>query len=521
MLSRRAVRKFLDRKLPSYLRWKKFTYAELRERKNRLPVKPPIWKKLTKRQRVCFLIGATKKAFAFFLDTGCGKTLLTISLGRYFRKTGELKKMLVLVPNQLNKYEWAREINKHSPGTRYVVLHGSSSQKWVQLNENSEALFCIATYGGMLRMVCDLVLEKKRGKLTGNKILKLSKKKVRQFIKHFDGYALDESTEVQSRTALASRIIRQLAKRVSIRFVLTGTPFGKDPTPLWNQLYLTDLGATLGPTLTLFREAFFKKYDHPFKMYEYKFDNNKQAALNRMLHAGSIEYEATGLPRTEELVCEYDLPEDAASYYEKAKQRLIASHGNVQEQENAYLRMRQISSGFVGYKDDELGEKCKFRFDQNPKLDGLIAKIKTIRPDHKIVLFHQFIFSGDMIEEAFIKEGIGYVRMNKKVKDPSTVLDRFDNDPNCQVFLVSNSQGAYGLNLQVALYLMYFESPDTPILRTQTRRRVERQRSQHRSVFILDFVMRGTADEKILESLKEGEELFAGIVRGRIKFGRL
>ena len=46
------------------------------------------------------------------------------------------------------------------------------------------------------------------------------------------------------------------------------------------------------------------------------------------------------------------LGEDAETYYRKAKDAIIAAKGNYRETKNAFLRMRQISSGFVGFHDE-------------------------------------------------------------------------------------------------------------------------------------------------------------------------
>ena len=83
------------------------------------------------------------------------------------------------------------------------------------------------------------------------------------------------------------------------------------------------------------------------------------------------------------------------------------------------------------------------------------------------------------------------------------------------MFVVSNSMGAYSLNLQMAKYLAFYESPVSPKIRKQAQRRVERQHSEHDKVFIYDMVTRGTYDERILEFHKEGEDLFEAIIRGR------
>jgi N12 class adenine-specific DNA methylase len=188
VLALKARQAFLDRRRLDYRKYKNLTRDQLEERMLKLPVKPPIWYKLTHLQKVCFIIGAETQRFCYWNDTGTGKSLLAIALVRYFRRLGVLKHALILVPRKINKHEWFMELQKHSPNSSYLVLQGSSEEKWKQLSE-SNALFVFETYAGLFKMVCDKKETKKGVKLSP------SPKKVRQLAKHFGGFVCDESTE--------------------------------------------------------------------------------------------------------------------------------------------------------------------------------------------------------------------------------------------------------------------------------------------------------------------------------------
>src|ERR1700734_2167868 len=115
MIPSSVTKKFLERDLADFREYKKLTDAQLEQRRARLPIRPPIWEKLSRTQKICFIIGATQKRFFFAKDTGMGKTALSIALILYFVKLHHNKRILVLVPNKINKSEWAREIRKHAP----------------------------------------------------------------------------------------------------------------------------------------------------------------------------------------------------------------------------------------------------------------------------------------------------------------------------------------------------------------------------------------------------------------------
>ncbi len=510
MILRSTLKAFLHRSLRDCNDYKSLTDQQLDERMRRLPIQPPIWFKLRQHQKACFIAGAELNRLYFINDTGTGKTLLSIALIRYFRKLGHVKCTLVLVPTKIIKYEWAREIEKHSPKTTYCVLAGSSQQKWETLTQGDH-MIVITTYAGLLRMVCTLVKNKRK---SGKNILKPDKSKLKTLLSIIDGLALDEAaTAVKTHGKLPFRICRQISMKAKTVFALSGTPFD-DPSDLWAQMYLVDHGETLGKTLGLFRSVFFNSKMNYWGGMEYTFKSSMNSALRHMLANRSFGYEANAadLPEVVSIQKNIKLPTDAVVYAERAEQALLSAKRDYRLMKNAFLRMRQISAGFLGYYDDDEGVKAQFEFDDTPKLDLLISIIESIRRDQKIIVYHEFINSADMIARELAKRDIGHVRIYSKTKEHAKILHQFDHEPACRVMLLQNNSG-FGLNVQVASYGLYYESPVTPSVRKQTRRRVERQGSRHGRVFIYDLVVHGTYDQRILDALSRGEDVFQSIVR--------
>jgi SNF2 family DNA or RNA helicase len=508
MITKQAISKYLARPRIDNSIWKRKKRAELDQAMRRLSVKPPIWFKLQRAQKVCFLLGAQYQKFLFLADTGVGKTFLSIALARYFRKAGTVESVLVLVPRRANKHAWAKQVEKHSPKTTIEVLEGSSKHKWQQLEKQS--LLFVDTYAGFVRMLCVKVQNRK-----GKNKLKPDRKLVKRIIGRFDGLIMDESTAVKNPRALPYRICRQLAKRVPIVFGLTGTPFGTDPSDIWSQMYLIDNGTTLGETLGLFRAAFFNSVQNQWGGYDHTFNQRKKKLLHTFLQNRSIRYKANqaDLPAVNRIPRVIDLPEDANAYYQKARDALIAARGNYQECKNTFLRMRQISSGFLGYKDDDTGTRAQYAFANNPKLDMLMADLESIAPTSKSVVYVEYTYSIDRIAAELKKAGIAFVAVDGRTKDPAKALSVFDDDDNIRVCILQNSM-VMGLNLQVAQYGIFYESPVSAIMRKQAERRVERQHSKYKSVFLIDMICKGTVDEQILEFHASGEDLLKTIVEG-------
>lgn len=509
---------FIARDRYDYRTYKDLTEEQLEQRMLKLPAKPPIFYKLTIPQKVTFLAGVETQRFCFFLDTGVGKTLLTIALIRYFRKLGIVKRALILVPNRPNKTEWRDELLKHSPNSTCLELPSNIKEKWEAL-EQTNTLFVVETYAGLYRMVCDLKKKVKKGVEIDENHLVPDKKKVAALQRHFQAFACDESENVGNHQGLPFRVCRQLAKTSKAAFTMTGTPFNRDPTLLWSQMFLVDGGYTLGETLGLFRAIFCSEKDNYWSGgKEYKFLKKNQNMLNDFIANRSIEYEAdkASLPACVEVKKYVSLDSDAASYYERFKEQLIAAHGNYTETKSAFIRLRQISSGFVGFDDDETGEKVKFEFPDNPKLEMLLSILKSTRSEYKVIVFFEFTYSGNKIFEALKKNKIGATIINGQTKDTEAAKRKFMGDAKTRVLLLQWRMAA-GLNLQTARYGIFYESPVSASKRKQAKRRVERQHSLYKTVFIYDLLMKNTVDEQILDFHREGDSLFEAIIRGEAK----
>lgn len=517
-ISPRAVKAYHARPHRDYSLWKNLTKDEVRERMLKLEVRPPIWKRLRKDQRVCFTIGARKKRFAFFNETGTGKTFLSLSLMKYFKKTRDTKCNLILVPNKINKWEWLEEgFQKHTPSMECVVLHGSTKAKWQALADHPNADAFVETYMGFVRMCCDLKLvwRKRKGKRVQIEKLIPSKKKMRELMARFDGIYLDESTYVKNKASLPWRLCNQLSKAANAFFILTATPFGRDVEDVWAQTFLVDRGETLGETLALFRAAFFEEKEGYWgAAKEYKLTKAGKKAISNRLDNISIAYPAdeTTMPHLTRVPKHAVLPEDADDYLERAKSAMKNAKGDYQAMKNAFLRLRQISSGFVGFKDDETGDRAKFVFDTNPKLDLLESLVTTFKPEHKFIVFHEFNYSAGVISDKLTELGIKHVLINGMRRDGDKARHAFKHDPKVQALVLSNSAGGYGLNLQFAKYGIYYESPVGAILRKQTEKRFDRQYSLHKTVVLYDLIVRKTVDEAILRFHAEGRSLWKAIL---------
>jgi len=517
MISKNTIKEFICKEYEGWDWLKTLTKSQLIQEIEFYKSKVPSFEFKTipyTHQLAAFLIGIYNDEFLFLLDMGTGKTKIVIDILTFKKKLGKInKKILFLVPYPINVESCITEVNTHSNFTANG-LKGSSVEKWEQLQSAKEDII-VLNYDGLIAMLCNKVTRK--SKSTSKSINKMKmepvSKKVDIFCSYFSAVVFDECHFMKNRISLTFRVCNLLSSICKIRYGLTGTPFGRNPEDLWSQFYLIDKGKTLGEYITIFREAFFSTKVNYFGGYEYKFLSKYEDNLNRRIKNKSIRYsetEVNDLPSCVHNILEFNLDEEARTLYRQALNGLIESKGNLIEIDNYYTKTRQISSGFMYFKTEE-GLKEEIVFLDNPKLELLMSIISSTNEDEKMVIFNEFIKSGDIIEERLKKEKIKYVRAYSGTKDKTKELNKFLHQPKYKILLANSQSVGIGLNLQIARYVVFYESPVSPIERKQAEKRCHRT-GQTRTVFMYDLVAKNSIDKIVLQNLQQGKDLFKAIL---------
>src|SRR5204863_9533376 len=130
--------------------------------------------------------------------------------------------------------------------------------------------------------------------------------------------------------------------------------------------------------------------------------------------------------------------------------------------------------------------------------------------EHKLVVFSQWETMAMEAAKVLDGLGVGYVLLHGGLpgKERKAVLERFQTDPACKVFL-STDAGGTGLNLQTADTVVNLELPWNPAVLAQRIARVHRM-GQNRPVRVINFVTRGTIEEKVLRTVQAKRARFAG-----------
>lgn len=513
MIHRHAIKQYLEQERESFHWIKKLKEPKVDKALAELGFQSEHYDSLMLHQKQCVLAGIAIPNLCYWLEMGTGKSRVMLELFNYYYQTDTLVgKTLILAPTDEVVQSWENEIKKWGVNIPYVTLIGSTEQKWEQLTIDRGLVF--ATYIGLSYMVSSLVPKKKKKK-EGNELV-IVKPKLDKLLRGIEAVVLDESTKVSSPQSLSFKVCSQVSRVCRIRYALAGRPFGRDPIQLWAQFFLVDRGETLSPTIGFYREVFFNKKPNfwAHNAVDYVFNQKMKPELTRITAHRSLTYsvdECVTLPELVRIKKQVYFPEETLAYYQRLVDEIIVAKGDISLIKNVFIRMRQLSSGFLGVKDDETGERAEIEFGSNPKLDLLLELIDEMPEERKAVVFYEFTHSGRKISEALKKAKIKAGWLWSQTKDWKSMEYKFNNDPKYRVLVINSKKGAYGLNLQAANYVLYYESPISGIDRDQSEKRCHRT-GQARTCFIYDLVTIGSMDERILRYMQEGKNLFQALV---------
>lgn len=513
MLARSAVRAFQQRKRRSFDWIKRLPKAELQAEANQ--ILPPLHLHTVPwiHQLACLLIGVNRKQFLFLLDVGLGKTKVILDTFHNRSFSGEVTRLLVVVPNRVNIGTWREQLRIHQPNLRGLSWTGTPTEREKKLKRRWDVL--VMTRAALMHATCKKALKGRKQK-SGWVV---DKKKATAFLSQFQMVCHDEIHDLANPRSVGFKIAKFMIKLIEYRYGLTGTPTGRDQGDLWGQFYVIDKGLTLGESQALYRETFFRQKKNWWTGFpEFKFIKEKAPLLNKYLQNRSIYYEEKECMDLPPLIIKpvrIHLPKDIDAQYDAMVERIRESRGDKHVVRNSYIKMRQLTSGFMTVKDDE-GNKSYIEFPENPKLDWIMDKIEEIGPRYKVVIFHQFVWSGKRICHELEKRGFGYLALRGKSKNPEKFERQFTRHKKYRVGVVQLQSGGTGTNLQAANYGFYYELPDSFKRYRQSRKRIHRG-GQTRRTFIFEPVMIGTVDETIRANLKQGKSLHNAVIAGKYK----
>ena len=415
-------------------------------------------------------------------DMGLGKTVQVLALlaGRgKSRKRQEKRPTLIVVPRSL-VFNWMQEAARFAPQLRVLDHTGLGRGKTI---EHFDEWDIILTTYGTLRAAMLLLKDAK-----------------------FDYCILDEAQTVKNAGTDQAKAVRLL--QANHRLALSGTPVENHLGELWSLFEFLNPGMLGHASLFKLAGGAARNPDPDTRAILAK-------GLRPFILRRTKSQVAKDLPeKTEQtLYCELEpeqrqLYDELRAHYRQSLLKTIETVGmnraKIQVLE-ALLRLRQAAC------HPGLLDKAKTDA-PSAKLDVLFPQLQEAMAEgQKTLVFAQFTSFLAIVRARLDRAGIPYQYLDGKTRNRAEKVERFQNEPDCKLFLISLKAGGVGLNLTAAEYVFLLDPWWNPAVEAQAIDRTHRI-GQTRPVFAYRNLAKDTVEEKVLELQKTKRELADAIL---------
>ena len=151
-------------------------------------------------------------------------------------------------------------------------------------------------------------------------------------------------------------------------------------------------------------------------------------------------------------------------------------------------------------------------FYDSGKMEDVTDMIQSaVSENHKVLVFSQFVKHLALFQEYLKNQKINYAYLDGSVKDRKEQVERFQNDKDTKIFLISLKAGGLGLNLTKAEYVFLLDPWWNPAIEAQAVDRAHRI-GQENTVFTYKFITRNSVEEKILSLQQHKRKLAENLV---------
>ncbi|MFI5333912.1 MAG: DEAD/DEAH box helicase [Chlamydiales bacterium] len=416
-------------------------------------------------------------------EMGLGKTHQAMGLlaSIYNTEKEEKKKFLVVCPTSVI-YHWEDLLKRFLPDLKVSVYYG---------------------LGRRLLDDFDLLL-------TSYGTLRSEKKPLEKL-----DFAVAIFDEIQSAKNPRSQTHRALkAISAEMRIGLTGTPIENRLLEL-KSLFDLVLPNYL-PSDALFKEQFV----HPIEKAQ---DPERKFLLSRLIKPFILRRKKSEvlleLPEKIEEIAYCPLSDEQKKLYKEvvALQRAALENElrNPSQASSAYLHIFALLSTLKQICDHPAlytGKIDEYQKHSSGKWDLFVELLDEVRDSgQKLVVFSQYLGMLDIIERHLNEKKIGFAGIRGSTRNRKEQLDRFRDDPKCEVFVASLQAAGVGVDLVAASVVIHYDRWWNPARENQATDRVHRI-GQKRGVQVFKMVTRASIEEHIHALIEKKIGLMEGVI---------
>jgi superfamily II DNA or RNA helicase len=417
-------------------------------------------------------------------DMGLGKTLQTMALMVHLKEREKVAEpFLVACPTSVVSH-WVNQMKRHAPGLNPVVYHGPQRRLPLRLRAGD---VLITSYG---------VLRRDAEELSALP---------------FALAVFDEIQQIKNRQTQAWQAASHLL--AESRIGLTGTPIENSLGDL-KTLFDLILPGYLGSDLTFAERYTFDERDPTA--------SERLRGLRRAISPFVLRRLKTSvldeLPEKIEDVRTCALSDDQVGLYRDAvsgKGAELARAIEKADEPLPYIHVFALLNLLKQVCDHPalaLGQLDRAEEYSSGKWD-LYQEIlqEALESGQKVVVFTQFLGMITLMERQLQRIGVEHVTLTGASVRRGEIVDRFNHDPACRVFLGSLKAGGTGIDLVGGSVVIHYDRWWNAAREDQATDRVYRL-GQKRAVQVFKLVTEGTLEEKIAAIIDRKRQMMDSVV---------
>jgi SNF2 family DNA or RNA helicase len=426
-----------------------------------------------------------KKGVIIADEMGLGKTLQAITTAILKKDIFDFKRTLVICPASV-KSQWRDEVLKFSDEAA-AVIEGMPADRNA-LYRDDPAFFHIINYETVLR---DLAAINRA---------------------NYDFVILDEAQKIKNYETKTANAVKAIHKKHAM--VITGTPIENKLLDLYSIMQFVD-SKLLSPQWELSYQHCIFDSNHKNKIHGYYNLKQLKSRLKPVLLRRKKQEVFKQLPSVIQKNIYVALSDEQAYMHANFGKGIATILGKKFKTPYDWQRLMLLLNSMRMVCDSTyLIDK---ETSDSPKLielkDILIERLEIKETKRKVIIFSEWVTMLHIIGDMLKKEGITYTMLTGKVpvKKRADLIKEFEQNPECSVFLSSESGGA-GLNLQVADTVINFELPWNPAKKNQRIGRIDRIGQLKQKLHVFNLLSHDSIEMKIATGLLLKQNLFDGIL---------
>jgi SNF2 family DNA or RNA helicase len=416
-------------------------------------------------------------------EMGLGKTHQAMALLQAAKNKNPSGKFLVVCPTSVI-YHWQELLKRFLPDLRICIFYGIQR---TLTNFESHFDLLLTSYG---------TLRSEKSPLSAI---------------FFDIAIFDETQIAKNAHSQTHKALKLIQART--RIGLTGTPIENRLLELKSLFDVIIPGYM--PTDAIFKEMFI----NPIEKQQ---DHEKKSLLTRFIHPFILRRKKSEvlleLPEKTEEIAYSVLSDEQKELYRKTYLSLrtpLLKDLHDQDKNVPYMHIFSLLSKLkqiCNHPALATGDVDNYKAHASGKWDLFVELLGEARESgQKLVVFSQYLGMLDIIQKYLEEEGIGYATIRGATRDRKSQIEKFRDDPACEVFVGSLQAAGVGIDLIAASVVIHYDRWWNPAKENQATDRVHRI-GQNRGVQVFKMVTKGTIEEHIQRLIEKKSGLMEEII---------